>query len=134
MKYLNSQSYNLKNIHLLLSAVIIIIAGLVYGVSPDKTLPGLFDFRVETTDLKNVFRAIMGLYLGMAAIWIIGIIKPGLWFTATLMNVIFMGGLAIGRLISLLTDGWPSVYFIAGLLAELLLAFWGVLNLTNFKK
>ncbi len=119
---------------MLLSAVIIIIAGLVYGVSPDKTLPGLFDFRVETTDLKNVFRAIMGLYLGMAAIWIIGIIKPGLWFTATLMNVIFMGGLAIGRLISLLTDGWPSVYSIAGLLAELLLAFWGVLNLTNFKK
>jgi hypothetical protein len=49
------------------------------------------------------------------------------------MNIVFMGGLAAGRLLSLVVDGVPSLYFLAGLLVELLFAFWGLRNLKKYK-
>ena len=134
MKPSNGKQYVSKNLHLLISVILILIIGLTYGICPDKILPKLFNFRVETTDLKHIFRALMGLYLGMSIIWIVGIVKPGFWIMATLTNIIFMGGLAIGRLLSLLIDGFPSTYFIIGLVLELMLAFWGILNLTWYSR
>lgn len=95
----------IKNLHLGISSIVVILVGLSYGIYPGKVLPILFDFRVETTDLNNVFRAIMGLYLGMGIFWIIEIYRSKHWQSATLTNIIFMGGLAFGRIISLMVDG-----------------------------
>jgi Domain of unknown function (DUF4345) len=117
-----------KNLHLFLSAIIVVPAALTYGLTPNKALSALFDFNVATTDLHNIFRAVMGLYLGMATLWTIGILKPRYWAAATLSNIAFMGGLALGRLISLLADGIPSIYFTLGMLAEAGFAVWGWLN------
>ncbi len=71
----------------------------------------------------------MGLYLGMVAWWVTGVLKPQYWRAATITNVLFMLGLASGRILSLIADGIPSVYFIVGLGLELLLAAWGIGNL-----
>jgi hypothetical protein len=79
--------------------------------------------------LKQVFRAMMGLYLGMVVFWLIGIFKPFYWRTATISNVFFMIGLALGRIISLIIDGIPSITFLIGLALELTLALWGMRNL-----
>jgi hypothetical protein len=124
--------FTAKALHLKISAIVILIIGLAYGVSSNKIFLNLFDFTVQTTDLKNIFRATMGLYFGMVAIWIAGIIKPRLWVTATITNIAFMGGLAVGRVISLLADGIPSAIFLWGLAAELILACWGVFNLKSY--
>jgi hypothetical protein len=121
-----------KNLHLILSVIIIVPIALVYGTSPQKILPQLFDISVTGKDLPNVFRAIMGLYLAMSIFWIIGISRPKFWSAATMANIVFMGGLASGRLVSILIDGMPSVYFLAGFVLELLLALWGVNNLRRF--
>lgn len=118
----------IKNLHLSTSTLVIIVVALTYGVFPNKILPLLFDFNVESTDLKNVFRAIMGLYLGMAGYWIIGIIKPQHWRAATLTNIIFMGGLAFGRMLSLLIDG-ISIPYTKGMLLEFIFMIWGIYNL-----
>jgi Domain of unknown function (DUF4345) len=118
-----------KNVHLLISTVIIAIVAFAYGLFPTISLPWLFDFNVESTDLKMVFRATMGLYIGLAGLWIAGIFKPHLWRTATISNVIFMLGLAAGRLISLLIDGIPSEVFLYGFFVELVLGIWGLRNL-----
>lgn len=120
-----------KNLHLILSILIVAPIALIYGLFQEQVLPLFFDFHVETTDLKNVFRAIMFLYLGMVLIWIQGILKPELWETATLVNIVFMGGLGLGRLLSLLLDGIPSPPFAIGLIGELALAF---LGFYQFKK
>ncbi|MDB5210842.1 MAG: hypothetical protein JWQ30_1669 [Sediminibacterium sp.] len=122
------------NYHLILSVILIIPIALVYGLYPEKILPRLFDFTITGTDLSNIFRAIMGLYLAMAIFWMIGIVRPKFWKAATIANIIFMGGLASGRMISLLMDGMPSIYFLLGLVVELLLAGWGIKNLRRHER
>lgn len=119
------------NLHLLLSAIFIIPIAFVYGLYPRKILPQLFDFTISGTDLSNIFRAIMGLYLAMGIFWIIGTVKPGLWHAATIANIVFMSGLAAGRMVSLILDGAPSFYFSTGFVVEVLLAAWGIMNLRN---
>ena len=122
-----------KNIHLAISAIIITVIALTYGLFPTITLPMLFDFNANSTDLNEIFRALMGLYLGMATLWLAGILKPNLWMTATISNVVFMIGLAIGRVLSLFIDGIPSAPFLVGLALEVVIAFWGLRNLSKFK-
>ena len=121
-----------KNLHLTVSILIILPIALAYGLYPQVMLPLLFDFKVDTINLANVFWAIMGLYLGMSVIWMMGIIKSRLWITATITNVTFMGGLALGRLVSLVADGIPGTYFLIGLVLELVLALWGLRNLKKY--
>jgi Domain of unknown function (DUF4345) len=121
--------FKIKNLHLGLSSVIVILAGLMYGFNPGKILPIILDFDVETVDLKNVFRAIMGLYIGLAFYWINGILKPAHWPSATKVCTIFMGGLAFGRIISIIIDGIPSLVFAIGTVLELAFMIWGVYNL-----
>ena len=119
--------------HLIISVIIVTIISLTYGLFPNSILPNLFDFKVESTDLKQVFRATMGLYLGMVILWLTGIFKPRYWRTATIANVFFMVGLASGRIISLIIDGVPSIAFLVGLALELTLAFWGITNLNKYR-
>lgn len=118
--------------HLTISAFFVTIIALTYGLFPNNILPKLFDFNVETIDLKHAFRAMMGLYLSMIVLWGIGIFKTSFWRTATISNIFFMTGLALGRMISLTVDGVPSIYFSAGLVLELTLAFWGIRNLKKY--
>jgi len=72
-----------KNLHLASSAIIVISAGLIYGASPSNILPEIFGFEVEDLELKNIFRAIMGLYLSLGAYWIISVRKSEYWKGAT---------------------------------------------------
>ena len=123
----------MKKLHLLVSAFIVIIVALIYGGNPAKILPLIFDFEVENLELKNIFRAIMGLYLGFSFFWLFGVVKEGYRETATLTNVIFMGGLAVGRLASFVFDG-VSYQYISGLILELIFMFWGIYNLQSKKK
>jgi Domain of unknown function (DUF4345) len=111
-----------KNIHLLLSVSIVIPIAFVYGFSPNY----LFDIQINSIDEANVFKAIMGIYLCFASFWIIGIIKPNYWKAATISNVLFMLGLAFGRLISMLFDGIPSALFVIGTVGELIIGFYSL--------
>lgn len=124
----------IKNTQLIVSAAVVIPVSFGYGLAPSVTLPYLFDFQVETVDLHNIFRAVMGLYLANATLWVLGILKPCFWETATLANVFFMGGLALGRLLSLLLDGVGSPVFALGMVAEAGMAIWGVLNLRQMRR
>jgi hypothetical protein len=91
----------------------------------------MFDFKVETTDLHNIFRAVMCLYLGMVIIWVAGIFKARYWENATIVNIVFMSGLAIGRLVSFAADGIPSNTLLIGFFVEVSLA---ALSYFNWKK
>jgi len=74
----------------------------------------------------------MGLYLGMSTLWLAGIFNKRYWQTATVCNIIFMAGLALGRLISFLTDGFPSSILTIGFFGETILALFGYYNLHTY--
>ncbi len=120
-----------KNIQLLISALVVAGAALAYGVQPDILMPYLFGFEVGDRELLNIFRAIMGLYLGFAGYWLLGIRKDTHWRAATRSNVIFMGGLGLGRALSLLLDGFSPQYGI-GMILEFSMMAWGIRNLRAY--
>ena len=122
-----------KHLHLIISLTIVIPVAFAYGVSPESVLPYYFDFEVKTIDLNNIFRAVMCLYLAIALIWLLGILKQRFWFTATIMNIVFMSGLALGRVLSFILDGIPSLPFIIGLFGETILAVFSIYQLNKYK-
>jgi len=134
MKDLNPSAIKFTNkLHLGLSSFIVIAVGFIYGANPSEILPYVFGIEVESLELKNIFRAIMGLYLAIGVFWIVGIVKPKYWQTATLTNTIFMGGLAFGRIVSTIFDG-VSLQFTIGLVLELFFMVWGIYNLNTVVK
>lgn len=106
------------NLHLFISIPVVTTAALVYGFQPDL----LFEVSVQTTDESNIYKAIMGLYLCFATFWIIGLKQTSYWKAATISNMLFMLGLASGRLISFVIDGMPSAVLLLGTLGELIIA------------
>jgi hypothetical protein len=57
----------MKNAHLLFSSIVLLPIAITYGISPDIQIPFGISFSIESVDLKNILRAIMGLYLAMIA-------------------------------------------------------------------
>ena len=120
-----------KQAHLILSASIVIVMAFVYGSNPSVILFDIFGFKVQDLELKNIFRAIMGVYFALGVYWLYGVVKPMHWERATLFNVLFMGGLTAGRLISTLLDGWSPQYGL-GMIGEAILTVWGLWNLNYY--
>jgi len=124
------ENWFLKNIHLLISTVIVIPTGIIYG-SP-SVLPDHLDIEVKTIDLANMLKAIMFLYLGIAVIWILGMCKPKYWTAATQLNLLFMMALAMGRSLSVSLDGIPSDGYLYGMIGEYILGFYSLYQLRKY--
>ena len=98
--------------YLLFSAAGLFVIALSYGVAPAAVLPIVLDVTVEGTDLTHIFRAVMGLYLAMIVLWILGAFRASLTKAAVIAEVTFMFGLAVGRALSIIIDGMPSVLLV----------------------
>jgi hypothetical protein len=114
-----------RNLHLILSILVVVPVACVYGFQPNI----LFNVTINSIDEATIFKAIMGLYLGFSILWMIGILKPAFWKAATVSNLIFMLGLAFGRIISMFFDGMPSTIFVLGTIGELTLGFYACYQL-----
>ena len=117
----------INKIHLIISVCIVIPVSFVYGFNPSLK----FDIQLQTIDEHNFFKAIMGLYLGFSALWLLGIFKSNYLKISILTNIIFMIGLGSGRILSIVLDGTPTFGYIFGTFAELFLGFYGIWVLTN---
>jgi len=115
--------------YLLFSAAGLSLVALSYGVAPATVLPKLLDVSVEGTDLTHIFRAYMGLYLGMIALWVLGALRPDFTRLAVIAEVFFMFGLAGGRLLSIIVDGIPSLLLIGYTVVEVAMGIGGIVIL-----
>ncbi|MGX9351067.1 DUF4345 domain-containing protein [Shimia sp. W99] len=107
---------------LVLAAIGLVPIALSYGVDPARSVNYLLGFPVEGTNQTHVFRAIMGLYFANVVLWIMGALTASLRRPALISLFVFMGGLAAGRILSVLMDGIPGPVLIFYLLAELAFA------------
>jgi hypothetical protein len=112
---------------LLLAAVGLVPIALSYGLVPSQSVTYLLGFPVEGTNQTHIFRAIMGLYLANVGFWLAGFAMSSLRIPALWSLFIFMGGLAAGRVVSLVIDGVPSFVLIFYLLAEVAFALLAVI-------
>ena len=119
----------MARLYLLISAAGLTAVALSYGVAPATVLPKLLDITVEGTDLIHVFRAIMGLYLSMIVLWVLGAFRPSLTRVAVIAEIAFMSGLAVGRALSIIVDGMPSIALLGYTGVEIAMAGWGMLVL-----
>jgi hypothetical protein len=112
--------------YLLFSAAGLLLIALSYGIAPAEVLPKALDLSVEGTDLTHIFRAVMGLYLGMIVLWVLGAMRPQFVRAAVIAEIAFMFGLAFGRVLSILVDGVPSVLLVAYTALEIGMGGWGI--------
>ncbi|MEZ9700714.1 DUF4345 domain-containing protein [Vibrio sp. 10N.261.46.E12] len=92
---------------------------LSYGYAPVVSLDYLFGIDATPVNVTHIFRAVMGLYLALALFWIAGALLKKYRLPALYSLVVFMLGLAAGRVISLLIDGMPHWLLVVYLLLEL---------------
>lgn len=117
-----------KNLPLSISIPIVLSAALTYGFFPQIFI----HVDTNTMDEANILKAIMGLYLAFASLWIIGVYNEKYWKTATTSNMLFMFGLGFGRIISMICDGIPSTIFVFGTIAELILGFYALVQIKKY--
>ncbi|WP_214560486.1 DUF4345 domain-containing protein [Planktothrix agardhii] len=122
---------NIRQIFLLVTAIGLTPIALSYGLVPQKSLSYLFDVSVSNINGSHIFRAMMGLYLALLSFWIVGAFRVQLRQAALYSLVVFMLGLALGRVLSLAVDGIPSWLLIGYLGLELI---FGILGLILLKK
>ena len=110
---------NRRQVFLLVVAIGLLPVALSYGLAPSRSLEFLFDVSIENVNGTHMFRAIMGLYLGFILFWIIGAFRDDVRQAALYSVVVFMFGLAAGRSLSLLADGFPNWLLVTYLVVEL---------------
>lgn len=89
---------------LLVSGISVIAIGLLYGITPKIILEGIVGLSVEDNEL-HIFRAIMGLYCGIGGLLIASSFHKEHIRSALLLETVFLGGLAGGRVLSFVVDG-----------------------------
>ena len=108
----------IQSIFLLLASAGLTPIALSYGFSPVDSLSFLFGIDASSVNVSHIFRAVMGLYLALAMFWVMGAMSTKYRLPALYSLVIFMWGLAMGRLLSLLVDGMPHWLLVVYLFLE----------------
>ena len=122
---------NKKSFFLIFVASGVFLISLSYGIVPNITLSYLYGIEVDSVNLSNIFRAIMGLYIGFVIFWITGAFSDSLKIPALWSLIIFMLGLASGRFLSLIIDGVPHPLFIIWMLLEIIFGVLGYKYIKN---
>lgn len=120
-----------QRLFLLLMSFGLFPVALSYGVMPEHGLPILYGISDPNLPTRHVFRAVMGLYLGMICFWLAGALQPRLRTAALWTVFVFVTGIALGRVLSLILDGWPGPLLLFYLLAEIALAGMSLFLLAN---
>ena len=125
---------NKESFFLIFVAFGVFPVSLIYGGHPAISMPYFYGVEVNTVNLSNILRAIMGLYIALCVFWVIGARYEKLRLAALWSLVIFMIGIASGRILSLVLDGMPSPLFIFYLAVEIIAAVIGFKLISNLQK
>ena len=111
-----------QRLFLLAMGLGLVPVALTYGVIPKQSLPFLYGISDPDLPTRHLFRAVMGLYLGMICFWLAGALRRDLRIAALWTVFVFVTGIASGRLLSIGLDGWPQPLLVFYPFAEFALA------------
>ena len=111
-----------ESFFLLFISIGVFPAALGYGLNPKEFLPVLYGIEVANNNLSNIFRAVMGLYIGCVLLWVSGAFNKSLTVPALWCMFVFMLGIGLGRALSLILDGIPDTIFVFFMIFELIAA------------
>jgi len=95
------------------------LVGLGYLSSP-ATMYGLYGITIDSVNEASMVRsAYGGLFLGFAILFFQGARREHFTKAALTALLVFMGSFALGRIISIVADGVPSLLILALLGAEI---------------
>jgi hypothetical protein len=117
----------IKKAFLIFSFVALTIFGLMYGISPRWYAATFLGVTNLDLNIVHILRALAGLYLALAAFWLYAAYNDKYLDAAILTAILFAGGLAAGRCVSLIADGRPALMLLAYLAAEVsvvLIGYW----------
>ena len=122
---------NVRQVFLFIIAIGLLPIALSYGLIPQKSMSYLYDISISDINSIHIFRAVMCLYLALALFWIIGAFKVQVRQAALYSLIVFMFGLAVGRILSLIIDGMPHWLLGAYLVMEISFGTLGMLLLNK---
>jgi hypothetical protein len=109
---------HLKKAFLIFSFVAVTIFGLMYGISPRwyaATFLGITDLN---PNFAHILRALAGLFLALAAFWLYAAFNDKYRDAGVLTAILFAGGQAVARCVSLIVDGQPAPVLVSDMAAE----------------
>ena len=112
-----------------LAALEICGVGLVYLVAPRVMMESNGLTLTGVNDAHLVRSAYGGLFVAFGSLFAAGAVSARLTRHALVALAVFMGGFAVGRIASLLADGWPPGAFLFALATEIAfcaLALWAL--------
>lgn len=123
----------LERLLLAVPALTLPLLAIAYGFAHELGFGSLFGIDTSPLHLRNILRAIMGIYLALAALWMAGVFnrrlrRPALWCLTLIMS-----GVGAGRVLSMLLDGWPHPIFVFFVVSEVVMAVAGWLLLSRSK-
>jgi len=98
----------IKKAYLILAFVAVTIFGLLYGISPTWYAAAFLGITDLNPNVAHILRGVAGLYLALAGFWLYAAFNDKYRDTALLTAILFAGGLAAGRCVSLIVDGQPA--------------------------
>jgi hypothetical protein len=108
----------IKKAFLIFAFVAVTIFGLLYGISPAWYAATFLHIADLNLNVAHILRAVAGLYLALAAFWLYAAFHDKYRDTALLTAILFAGGLAAGRCVSLILDGQPAPMLLSYGVAE----------------
>lgn len=96
----------------------IAVIGLIYLLAPHLLLD-IYGVDIQSPSEANIFRSGSGsLFVAVAILFCLGASNPRYTRTSLITLFTFMSGLAVGRVVSIVMDGWPHPLLIAVLVVE----------------
>ena len=87
----------------------VVAIGVIYLAAPEILLD-VYGIEIRSSSEANLFKAAYGgLFLAFGSLFLLGAVRVAYAEPAKIALLIFMSGLAVGRLVSLVADGRPHV-------------------------
>lgn len=118
---------------MLVAGLIMLVVGTLHLVAPQMMMnePGI---ELTTINHFHIIRAAYGGgFLGIAALFLLGVIKPDFSRFSLMAIAVLFAGFALGRIISMLVDGLPVPRYWGVLSVEIFFALLAMLSLRKSK-